>query len=389
MKKNAAFILLILLIATIPVTAQDYRLIQRGVEYAQMTRGTKDEPVRINLLKLDLKKVRLDVVHAFDSAIGVETTSAMAKRKGALAAINAGFFRLDASAFAGEAAGVLKIDGQLLSESYADRSALGILNSRSKTEVLFGRLNAYGAIGFFQNGTKKFDGINRERKPNEIILYTPAIGKTPTVPVTTTELVFRQCEFGCKRVDVIENRGGTTVPPDGYIVSVGETAKDEYLVEAMKKRAISGLTERTLIFDVMTVAGGTSKLSERFEKAEDIVAGVPRLIRDGKIDITWKEEKSSQSFAETRHPRTAVAKLKNGKLLLVTVDGRQPGYSVGMSLTELAEFLLEIGAVEALNLDGGGSTAMYLDGKVVNKPSDKDGERKVSDAILVFPRKSK
>ena len=71
---------------------------------------------------------------------------------------------------------------------------------------------------------------------------------------------------------------------------------------------------------------------------------------------------------------------------MVTVDGRS-AESVGMNLQELAEFLLEIGATDAMNLDGGGSTTMFLDGKVVNKPSDKDGERRVSDAILVFPRK--
>ena len=89
-----------------------------------------------------------------------------------------------------------------------------------------------------------------------------------------------------------------------------------------------------------------------------------------------------------RHPRTAVAKLKDGKFLMITVDGRQPGISVGMTLQELAEYLLSIGTTDAMNLDGGGSTTMYLDGKVVNTPSDKEGERKVSDAILVTLRKN-
>ncbi|MBA3787049.1 MAG: phosphodiester glycosidase family protein [Acidobacteria bacterium] len=123
-----------------------------------------------------------------------------------------------------------------------------------------------------------------------------------------------------------------------------------------------------------------------FTKTEDIVGGVPQLIKNGKIEITWEQEKSSKSFVETRHPRTAVAKLKDGKFLMVTVDGRQKE-SVGMNLNELAALLLELGAVDAMNLDGGGSTTMFAVGKVVNKPSDKEGERKVSDAILVFPRK--
>nr|MBP9111150.1 phosphodiester glycosidase family protein [Pyrinomonadaceae bacterium] len=61
--------------------------------------------------------------------------------------------------------------------------------------------------------------------------------------------------------------------------------------------------------------------------------------------------------------------------------------SAGLDLYDLAAYFLELGATDAMNLDGGGSTTMFLDGKVVNKPSDKEGERKVSDAILVTLRK--
>ena len=129
--------------------------------------------------------------------------------------------------------------------------------------------------------------------------------------------------------------------------------------------------------------GEASKSSSNIE---DIVGGVPQLIKNGKIEITWEQEKSSKSFVETKHPRTAVAKLKDDKFLMVTVDGRS-AESGGIGLQNLAEILLELGATDAMNLDGGGSTTMFLNSKVVNNPSDKEGERKVSDAILVFPRK--
>jgi exopolysaccharide biosynthesis protein len=92
------------------------------------------------------------------------------------------------------------------------------------------------------------------------------------------------------------------------------------------------------------------------------------------------------AFAETRHPRTAVSKLKDGKFLMITVDGRSES-SGGIGLDDLAALLLELGATDAMNLDGGGSTTMFLDGKVVNHPSDKEGERKVSDALIVTLRK--
>ena len=73
----------------------------------------------------------------------------------------------------------------------------------------------------------------------------------------------------------------------------------------------------------------------------------------------------------------------DGRLLLVTVDGRQPGWSVGMSLRELAELFVGLGAQAAINLDGGGSTTMVLDGTVVNRVSDPQ-ERRIPTAVLVL-----
>ena len=106
----------------------------------------------------------------------------------------------------------------------------------------------------------------------------------------------------------------------------------------------------------------------------------------GATDVQPAREQFSYEFSETWHPRTAIGRRADGKILLVTVDGRQPLLSAGMSLQMLAELLVSFDATEAMNLDGGGSTTMYLLGKVVNSPSDKTGERPVSDAILLFPR---
>ena len=110
------------------------------------------------------------------------------------------------------------------------------------------------------------------------------------------------------------------------------------------------------------------------------------MIKNGRVEITNAAEKILPAFVSDFHPRTAIARLKSGQILLVAVDGRQPGVSAGMSLTMLADLLIEFGAVEAINLDGGGSTTMVIRNKLVNKPSDATGERPVSDAILVFPR---
>jgi exopolysaccharide biosynthesis protein len=129
-----------------------------------------------------------------------------------------------------------------------------------------------------------------------------------------------------------------------------------------------------------------TETADLWKQAANIIGGGPQLIKNGRVEISNAAEKILASFVGDGHPRTAIAKLKSGQILLVTVDGRQPGESIGMSLTMLADLLIEFGAVEGINLDGGGSTTMVIRNKLVNKPSDTTGERPVSDAILVFPR---
>jgi exopolysaccharide biosynthesis protein len=391
---NLMFIVLCVLCGSL--CAQDFKTVHDGVEYAEVTRKLGEESVKINLLRLDLTKVRLDVHHAMDAAIGTEKTSSIASRHGAAAAINAGFFRLDTSIFAGDAAGVLMIDGKLLSESSNNRSSIGILNHSDRTEINFGQLQTSSFVGFGTDSVFSFDGIDRERKPSEIILFTPDFRQNTLTDSHGTEIVLTNCKieelrWWCLNAQINQNQGGSSIPRDGLVISIGKAAiekSNNILYFAERARTEAGDFEHT--FRVIRKVEGLEPPSRAFfSKAEDITNGVPQLIKNGKIDITWEQEKASRSFVETRHPRTAVAKLKDGRFLMITVDGRQPGVSVGMDLYELADYLLSLGAVDAMNLDGGGSTTMVLDGKVVNKPSDKEGERKVGDAILVTLRNKK
>ena len=371
------------------IAAQDYKTINYGIEYAEIKRGTEIEPIKINLLRLDLTKVRLDVVHALDAAIGLETTSSIATRHGAFAAINAGFFRLDKSIFAGDATGVLMIDGKLLSESYGNRIGLAIDNKNDLTEVGFDYFNlSYGVV--IKKNLILLHGINRQRGEDEAILYSPEFHYTTLTDSNGLEIIIRNGKIK----DIVSDKGSNLIPSDGFIISASGKIKQGLLSAAKIGEKIEILPTGARNDSDSQDKNSLGKIFYRrlpvtidLDNA-DIVGGVPQLIKNGKIEITWEQEKSSKSFVETRHPRTAVAKLKDGKFLMITVDGRQKE-SVGMNLNELAALLLELGAVDAMNLDGGGSTTMFTGGKVVNKPSDKEGERKVSDVILVFPRKQR
>lgn len=343
------------------VAAQDFKTVHSGIEYARVERNVSGSKVKINLIRLDLTKVRIDVVHAMDASIGTESTSSIATRYGAIAAINAGFFRLDRSIFAGEDVGVLMIDRELLSESNS-RIALMIKNGKAKTDIDFAHLDTSETIEI-QKQTFQITGIDRERKKNDLIRYTPSFHRTTLTDPNGLEIVIRKGKI----VSVRDGIGSGAIPPDGFVISASGTFREKLL-------PVAKVGVKVVVRSVFTptVQNGT----------EDIVAGVPQLIKNGKIDITWEKERSSRSFVETRHPRTAIAKLEDGKALLITVDGRSES-SAGISLADLAAYLLELGAVDAMNLDGGGSTAMFLDGKIVNTPSDKEGERKIGDAIIV------
>jgi hypothetical protein len=367
-------------------SAQDFKTIHPGVEYARVDHKLGIDPVKINLLRLDLTKVRLDVHHAFDKAIGVEPTSAIAKRHGAIAAINAGFFRLDNSEFAGDAAGVLVINGTVWSESQNNRVAIRIRNGDRRTEVFFDHLDLQTTLSYPSGQVLGLSGANRQRKAAEIIAYTPDFGERTLTDSLGAELIFRNCASSRRcEIALAERAGNSVIPKDGFVVSIGPNRSEE--AAPLLAVAKSKLDPRTKRAELVYEFRGRPQI--RLNSTDDITNGVPQLIKNGKIDITWEQEKAGRSFVEMRHPRTAVAKLKDGKFLMITVDGRQPGVSAGMTLQELAEYLFSLGATDAMNLDGGGSTTMFLDGKIVNTPSDKEGERKVSDAILVTLRDRK
>jgi exopolysaccharide biosynthesis protein len=120
-----------------------------------------------------------------------------------------------------------------------------------------------------------------------------------------------------------------------------------------------------------------------------IVNGSPQLVKNGKISIDAKQEGFDYStefyygFGLTRQPRTLAGIKANGDLIFVTVDGRSPENSIGVSFHESAELLKALGAVSAINLDGGGSSTMVINGKLVNQPSDSTGERPIGDGIFI------
>lgn len=116
----------------------------------------------------------------------------------------------------------------------------------------------------------------------------------------------------------------------------------------------------------------------------DAIGGNCMLVQKGVIsgDVIDRPE----AFFRERAPRTAVGWRADGQIVLVTVDGRQADWSIGMTPRELADLMRSLGATEAVNLDGGGSTALAVRGVLANRPSDPAGERAVGPALVVVPK---
>ena len=178
-------------------------------------------------------------------------------------------------------------------------------------------------------------------------------------------------------IDIDSTRTPTRIPSSGGVLVMGP-------------RAPRPLRERFL---QAARSNGRFEVAVRLQPIHprEAVGGFPVLVRDS-VEVPGLDSAGAANFAPVRHPRTIVGVASGGRrLLLITIDGRQPGYSVGTTNRESARVALELGATEAINLDGGGSTAMAIARyrgesvtfEVVNKPSETAGERAVGNALVI------
>lgn len=123
-------------------------------------------------------------------------------------------------------------------------------------------------------------------------------------------------------------------------------------------------------------------------KMRTAIGGGPVLLQNGEIKITNNEElKFTGKAIDDKHPRTCMGYTADGRLIIMVIEGRHPGIAEGATLTQEAQLLKDLGCIEALNLDGGGSSCMLINGKETIKVSDKEGERPVP-AVFIIKRKN-
>lgn len=340
---------------------------------------SKEPPLAIQGLRISpargvrfLSVLASDVVTNDSPTRGREMTSRASWRYRALGAINADFFAPN-----GDPLGLKIVSGEIVSETYPDRPAIGFLPNG---QVVMGAPMLDADITRPDGVKAQLLGLNRPAKAQgDMVLNTNYYGTTAQSEgrgvVVILEALTRPLRAGRVATAVVrEVREGSSgvIPPTGGVL-IGTGAFADFLRPLQPGDTLQ----------IRTDFSGEN--AERWRQVEEAVAGGPWLVRNGRAVQVEEHDQGGfnrTTFTERRHPRTAIGRTAQGEILWVTVDGRQP-HSQGASLPELAQIMVRLGAVEAINLDGGGSTTLVVRNLIVNSPSD-GVERPVANMLMLF-----
>ncbi|MGN9778809.1 phosphodiester glycosidase family protein [Micromonospora sp. H33] len=360
-----------------------------GVTLTRIVRGSEPAPADqintttrgpwvVNVLTIDPSKAGGHLKATYGPDLSqVEKTTDLVRDSGALAGVNASFFTFTASQlYPGDPVGLGLFGGKLLSEPTTDPAEVTFVVDANSNRALTGKLTWSGSV---------------RNRQTEATLPLEFINHPPVVPAGCAALADQtQCtlpgdvveftpEFASATpagagVEVVLDRLGCVVRTSttrGTTLAVGQTSLQATGRDTV---ALLDLTEQGCVSSTSTLTDGTG---EELPVRPGLfgVNGRYPLTADGQIVVPAG---SGSFFA--RNPRTIAGTTRDGKIVLATIDGRQTT-SVGTTMDETAAVAQALGMHDAVNLDGGGSTAMAVEGALVNRPSG-SAERAVGDALI-------
>lgn len=321
-----------------------------GVKHIKLTKYYAGKPVRINVVEVDMKLAKdLELTPALSSDTTLQsrrTITTIAKNKNAVVALNGTYFKPQT----GVPLGTLMINKKMYTGPIYDRVAMGIFDDGF--DIARVQLNAS------VNGSGKTIPVNNINQPRMlstyVLVYTSEWGKySPYAPKYGMGLQVVEGKITKASANPIE------IPQNGYVIS----GPKSILQPLLDKK------DAELIINT----------NPEWKNVKHIISGGPYLVRNSEVFVDMTAQKLGAIGG--RNPRSAIGYTADNNLILVAVDGRE-GSSIGMTLMELASFMQSIGCTNAMNLDGGGSTVMYVNDQVVNKPQMKGGIP-LSNAIVL------
>lgn len=318
-----------------------------GIVYIKMNKTINKRQIKINIAEINRNiNPDIEIIPQMASKELHSRKKINSFTKDAKIAINGTYFKQDT----GTPLGALVIDNQIITGPIYERAAFGIGNKEFKT-------SRTAFEGYIKNGKRKIklDNINQPRMLfSQVLIYTPVWGNKS--PITKAES--KHIAVTNKRITEISS-SPVNIPVDGYVISA-------------PKEAVIGLKKGDIIETEY-------KIKPEWDNIDHIISGGPYLLKDGEIYIDTANEKLTGITG--RNPRTAIGYTKDNVMIMITVDGRKEGSS-GVTLSELAGILKELDCYEAINLDGGSSTVMYVDGTIISGSNIKNSSS-INNALTV------
>jgi hypothetical protein len=351
-----------------------YKPVTPGLDYAHIR--TTNQPWSIHIARLHRSRSDLAIVSTLGKSHiqGLSPLPAQAKSVPpalgrALVAVNGDFFLIKPGPYQGDPEGLQILNGEFISTP-------GLLSFWVEGKALHIEKLLSAMTVTWPDGDKTPLGLNQTPRPDNVVLFTPILGAA-TRATNSVEIILERVDGQpwlplqvshqySGRVRAINLCGNTPLQPDLVVLTVG-----------------SKLTNHLTSLSSGAVVQFSTKLSKDLSQASTAIGGGPFLVHEGKGQ-KWPERKGGDNYLLPRHPRTALG-FNTRSFFLVEVDGRQKELSMGMSFAELAAFMKSLGCTEAMNLDGGGSATFWLDGQVMNSPSDKH-LRSLANALAIVRR---
>lgn len=327
------------------------KTVDKGIKHIRLTRYYDGKPVKINVVEVDLKlakdfEIRPALSSTNNNLKSRRTITTIAKNTGSVAALNGTFFKPQT----GVPLGTLMIDGKLYTGPVYDRVAMGIFNKgfdMARVQLKSSLKTSHSSV--------KVDNINQPRMlASYVLAYSNEWGEfSPATPKYGYQIAIKDNKIIASSYSPIK------IPDGGYVI-VGPEKQLKPLIN-----------EKKVELEIATTPD--------WNGVKHIISGGPYLVKNSEVFVDMTAQKLGAIGG--KNPRSAIGYTKDGNLIMAAVDGRE-GSSVGMTLMQLAYFMKSIGCVNAMNLDGGGSTVMYVDGAVVNSPQVKGGIN-ISNALVI------
>ena len=325
----------------------------QGVAHIKKIKYINSKPIKINIIELNTKvnpylKIKPQI--ASDKLNSKRTVRKIAQRDQAIIAINGGFFKPST----GVPLGALMIDGEVLSGPIYNRVGIAIFEDDNNTSFKMSNIY-FDMTAYSNNHSLKIDNINQPRMLSTYtLLYTSIWGEySPPPPKNGYNMLVRNGKVIKISANPVKIEG------------------NDLVIQSSKEKISTIGKDKEINIKI--------ELPDELKGASHIIGAGPYLVKDSEIYVDYKEQKLQAISG--KNPRSAIGYNSEGAFIIVTVDGREKA-SVGMTLYELAKLMKSLGCEYAMNFDGGSSSALYLNGKIVNNAVNSEGIP-VSNALVV------